>query len=158
MNRQQLRQVPHYRVQSTPLARRTIRGAGVYALVQGVGIIIGGPGRWSSPSYALLKSVPGGPDAWGWLAVGIGVLILYGSRRRKWAVKSLGMFFLTIWHLAFAVGAAIAALAYPGAGTTAWPIYALVAYWSAVLIWVDEGNADAPQDGRQGRRMGRSTR
>lgn len=159
MNREVWRMALQYRVPATPLARRTIGGAGIYAIVQGAGIILGGPGRWGSDTYAVLRQAPGGSLAWGWMAVVVGILILYGHCLRNWTVKSAGMLLLTIWSVAFAFGAARAALIYPGAGTTAWAVYALVAYWTAVLIWVDEGTTDhASATDHPGQRLGRPPR
>lgn len=138
------KQIHHFRVPATTLSRRTIRGAGYYAIIQGVGILIGGPGRWTSPTYALLRGVPGAPASWAGVAIGLGAVILVGSYTRRWIIKSSAMFLLCVWHVCFATGALVAAFQFPGAGTTATPIYYLVAYWTAALIWVDERLLRAP--------------
>jgi hypothetical protein len=138
------KQIHRYRVPASTLSRRTIRGAGWYAIIQGAGILAGGAGRWASPTYTLLKSVPGAPASWGGAVIGFGVTILIGSYTRRWLVKSTGMFLLCAWHVCFATGALVAAFQFPGAGSTAAPIYYLVAYWTAALIWVDERLLRAP--------------
>lgn len=132
--------VPGYRVLSTPLSRASIWVTGVYAIVQGLIILLADPGRWGGPSFTILRQVPGAPYSWGLSALIFGLFILTGSLLQIWVVKAAGLLCLSSWALLFAAGSTAAVFAVPNAATTGGPTYVLIAVWTAILVWVDETN------------------
>ena len=134
-------------VGTTILAKLTILGIGIYGVLQGVGILVGGPQRFGAATYAALRLAPVVHPAylWGSLVVLCGVLTLVGSLAMWWWVKSAGLVGLAIWSLLLANGA-WAALELPSTGTTAAPTYVLVAYICLVLIFVHERTPERPPD------------
>lgn len=131
-------------VGATILAKLTIVGVGVYSVIQGIGIIVGGPARFGAPTYANLRLVPVEPAyLWGSLVLIFGALILAGSLFMWWWVKLVGLVGLALWLLLLANGA-WDSLRIPTTGTTAAPTYLLVAYLCLVLVFVKERRTDAP--------------
>ena len=120
------------------VARLTIWLYAVYAVVQGVGICVGGPGRWSDASYARLLAVPGGPYVWGAVLTVLGLLLGWASWRQHWGWKLAALVGIVVWSMAFALGGLAALLTDPHAGTTIVPAYLLHAAVAASLIMIDE--------------------
>jgi hypothetical protein len=125
-------------VASTILARLTIWVVGVYAIVQGAGIIWGGRDRWSSPSYAVALHMPYAPTSWGVALILAGLLTLVGSLARRWRVKAAGLVAIAIWSWFFGRATFAAALQSPLAGTTGPIVYWKDALVVGILIMVDE--------------------
>lgn len=125
-------------IQYTILARLTIWIVGAYAIWQGQGIIAGGPERFGSPSFAVLREVPHDPTlVWGWTLIVSGVLVLFGSASRLILVKAIGLAGVATWSLCLAKGA-FAALAIPSTAPTGGKTYVAIAAICVVLIFVDE--------------------
>jgi hypothetical protein len=125
-------------VAATILSRMSIWIYGLYAVGQGVGIIAGGPGRWSSPAYAVVKQIPGGPNTWGIILILAGVITIIGSVTREWLIKTVGLVTIILWSLCFSFGAFAAWFQSSTAGTTGGPVYLKDALMAIVLLLVDE--------------------
>jgi len=109
-----------------------------YALWQGSGIVMGGGARWVGPAYTLLRQAPGAPASWGWALIVFGLLLGMASLLTMWRMKCLALAGISIWSLAFSVGAQYATSTVPIAGTTGGPVYFLVCILAAGLIPYDE--------------------
>ena len=136
-------QMLRFRIPSNPLSRATIRVAGAYSVIQGVGIIWGGDIRWSGVTYSVVRDAPGGPTAWGVIAIIFGVITLTGSAFHHWRVKAVGLLGISGWSLSFAYGFLVATFTEPAAATTAGPAYAFICVTTAILVWIDEEGRDA---------------
>ena len=123
----------------------TIWSVGGFAIVQGLGMIWGGPHRWLGPAYAVVRQAPGSPYTWGAALVLFGCLTLSGSVLRRWRVKAAGLLGVSLWSGTFSIGAFAATLTDPDAGTTGGPAYLLIAFSSAILIHVDEAGGKRVQ-------------
>lgn len=134
--------IPH-RIPATLLSRTTIWIYGIFGLWQGVRILTADDVRWVSPGYTVVMSVPGAPDVWGWWVLLAGLLTLVGSGRRWFWVKNAGVLALSLWCGAFGFAVELAVSAMPTAGVTGTPIYIVVAFATAVLLFVDERRLDA---------------
>ena len=99
---------------------------------------IGGHERFSAPSFAVLKEFPGAPYSWGIVIAAAGILLLAASLGRHWRLKAAALVAISVWSSMFASGAWAAMAVVPTAGTTGGPIYLLVAFWSVLLVSVDE--------------------
>jgi uncharacterized membrane protein len=130
--------VAGFRQNANPLSRTTIWVFGCFAVVQGAGIVTGGPDRWQSPGFTVLRQVPHSTQVFGWSAVLLGVAILVGSATRTALLKGVGVFLLSVWSLSFAVGSFIATATVPAAATTGGPVYLAVSMALVPLIFVDE--------------------
>lgn len=133
-----IRPVRNFRVPVNTLSKVLIWCAGVFAIIQGAGILIGGPTRWSSPSFVVLRQVPHYTLVWGLTATVLGTGILAGSILRNYKVKGLSLFLLSVWSLGFSAGSLAAITALPTSATTGGPTYLFVALVCVILIFVDE--------------------
>lgn len=125
-------------VVATILARMTIWVLGGYAVAQGIGILVGGAGRWHGPTYRVLVQAPGGHAFW---AVGIiifGMVTLSGSLARSWWLKAVGLAGIAGWSICFSFGVLTAILGSPEGGTTGVAVYFKDALVAIILILVDE--------------------
>jgi len=89
-----------------------------FALVQGASIIVGGPGRWRGPAFALALTAPGAPASWGVAlllcgGVALGCTFANAHTGTFWSMLALGT-----WALFFAVSFAVTAMRNPHAATT----------------------------------------
>jgi hypothetical protein len=134
------------RVPATILARLTIWTAGGFGLLQGVGIALGGYQRWSGPTYAMLRQIPGGPYTWGFGIAAAGAFILAGSALMRWKVKATGLVFMSFWSLVFALSSVQAIIHTPSAGTTAAPTYLYLCVSTLILVFVDESRLVAKDE------------
>ncbi len=94
----------------------------------------------SSPSWDLLRSVPGAPHTVaGWLFVA-GMVVMLGSASRRAAVAATGLGMMAVWYLSFSVTFSWAAWSwwYDGADPQTMPgIYAGPLYCHLSLVmWI----------------------
>lgn len=127
------------RVPATILSRVAIWLFGLYGIGQGVGICVGGIGRWSSPGYSIIAKLPGSPYSWGAPLILFGLVVLAGSFRLVFWVKLVGLCGMIAWALAFSSLAFTATFANSLAGTTGGPSYLLIALLALPLCFYDEG-------------------
>lgn len=94
-------------------------------------IIIGGPGRFSPPSYSpLIDYTEGNVWIWGlWMGVSA---ILMGTPFR--ALNIVGLWIGMVWHICWMSCFTIALLRYPDAAATPIPIYGALAMICAALL------------------------
>lgn len=130
--------VPTWATPGTVAARVCIWCFVIYSLWQGVGIIVGGAGRWSGPAYTYLLKVPYAPESWGWAIIFLGMLLGAASLTESWWLKAAALVGMVTWSLGFSVGAQLATVEVATAGTTGGPVYLLVACIAATLIAPDE--------------------
>lgn len=125
--------------------RSIARAAGTWAFIEGVIIILGGPDRWRSPSFATALQVPFAPTSWGVVALLLGPVIVVGTFLgwRGARVVGVALCALASWALFFALTFGITAWGNPYAATTAAPTYFFVAVGLIVLgvIYFDSGRA-----------------
>lgn len=115
------------------LVQALARLIATFAIVQGLGIIVGGADRWRGPGFAVALTVPGAPATWGWALFLLGALALWGTftthRRLTWvALAGLG-----VWSLFFAISFLVVVLTIPGSATTGIFTYGFVAANAFVL-------------------------
>ena len=136
-------------IRATFAARATIWIASAYAIVQGAGIVVGGPHRFAGPSFAVLREAPHPTLFWGWWLIVAGVLILTSSlglqqvpsipvqRLGLW-VKGVALFGMAVWSFCFAKGALDAARSIETIPTTGGPTYVYIGLGVLVLVLIDE--------------------
>lgn len=122
-------------------ARFTIWAVGVYAVVQGVGVCLGGIGRWQSPAFGVIRQVPGSPYSWGVPLAVCGLVVLTASLLGRFWLKAAGLLGTSIWSFAFGSGAFSATMSSPVASTTGGPAYLLISVITAILIPIKERRA-----------------
>jgi hypothetical protein len=111
------------------IVRLTSRILGGFGVGLGLVIILGGPDRFTAPSLAVARQVPGQQYTWGAVAAAAGIAILVGGIRRAWTVLLAGTVALALWCTFFAVSVALAALIDPHA-----PFTGVVTYGTLALI------------------------
>jgi hypothetical protein len=94
-----------------------------FGVLQGLGIILGGPGRWGSPSLRVAMMVPYAPASWGVAIAILGVLAIAGTFLARHRLTSLAMFGMSAWCLFFAIGLLVTVLREPKVSTTGVPTY-----------------------------------
>jgi hypothetical protein len=94
-----------------------------FGILQGVGIIYGGPGRWASPSLQVAMMVPYAPASWGVAIAAMGVLAIAGTFLSRHRLTAAAMFGMSAWCLFFALGLLITVLREPKVATTGVPTY-----------------------------------
>lgn len=132
------------RIPATPLGRSMIWLAGVYAVIQGSGMVAGGVDRWSGPSFVVVRQVPGSALTWGAAVALLGLVVVAGSLSRSFHLKAAGLGGLAVWSGAFGAGTLVATMTVPTAATTGGPTYFLIAIALSSLIAVDEGEPSPP--------------
>lgn len=95
----------------------------VYAMIQGILVIIGGPDRFSALGYRTAMIVPGAPASWGWVLLAFGIISFVGIKNRMYRVGYLGMFGAGTWSFCFGGAFLISAVQYPEANLTAVATY-----------------------------------
>ncbi len=125
-------------VKATILARTTIWCYGIYAVVQGVVLAWAADERFQGDSYEVLRAVTGGMNTWGFLVLACGLAMLFGSLRRQFWTKTVGVAGLSLWFGMFAFGQLWGVLASPNAAPAAPATYLLLACGSSVLLLVEE--------------------
>lgn len=123
---------------NTVAARATIWAIVGYCLLQGVGIVIGGAGRWSGPAFTYLRTTAGAPESWGWAIIVLGIILGLASLFKNWWLKCVALTGIATWSLGFAVGAWWATANVDSAATTGGPVYLLVTILAAIVILPDE--------------------
>lgn len=112
-----------------------IRGVGVWAIVFGFVIVLGGQERMGSPAFAVIRGVAemarqDPAHLWGITLAVAGLLVIMPR------TELAGLFLVTTWCLLFGIGAAAAAIADPVASVTGPVIYGYVALMISGLIAV----------------------
>lgn len=110
----------------------------VYAVWQGVGIMLGGPERWNSPGFATLRLAPNPTIFWGTWLVSFGLLVGLGSLLRFFWLKAVGLIGIATWSILFAFGGLVAAATVPTASNTGGKTYVLIAAVAVILTFIDE--------------------
>lgn len=109
------------------------RLVGTYAIINGLGIIIGGRRRWEgNPALEAALSFPAAPASWGFVALSLGVLTMVGTFTRS-SLAMYGCWGIAMWAAFFAFTLTVSAFASPAAATTGPPTYTLVALISIAL-------------------------
>lgn len=129
---------PAWATPGTVPSRASIWAFAVYAVYQGCGIVIGGMDRWGGPAYTFLRQAPGAPDSWGWAIAIAGITLMAASAIRSWWLKLFALVGISTWSFGFAVGAQLATVNVPTAGTTGGPVYMLTVILAAILVLPDE--------------------
>lgn len=82
----------------------------VFAILQGLNILLSDPARWSSDSFIHALAVPGAPPTWGYVLLFGGVLATYGGIfSRLWALEA-GSYICSAWSFFFGLVFMTAAL------------------------------------------------
>ena len=89
-----------------------------FAILQGVGIVLGGPTRWVGPAFALALSVPGAPATWGITLGALGAVALAGTFSARHSLTGLACVAIGAWSLFFAGSFLITAQCSSTAATT----------------------------------------
>lgn len=126
-------------------ARVTARLVWATGLVYSAALALGGPTRWSSPSTAVARQVPGGVYTWATL---LGAASLIGAVGSLWVrsprVAALGITACGGWYLFLAVLAIVAVQRDSRASFAAPVVYVALAAWSLVGLLVVR-NATPPE-------------
>lgn len=128
--------MPFQRLDATAskiLVQMLARALALYGVVQGVGILLGGSGRWDGvPALELALAVPGAPPTWGVVILVLGVACMVGTYRSvrvtKWACYGIGG-----WGVFFALSLIPVVLTEPHAATTGPPVYFLQAFVATAI-------------------------
>lgn len=112
-----------------------IVGVGVFAILYGVNMIIGGDGRMQAPAFATIRAAAALLDLspallWGASMAAFGALVVLPR------TEVAGLFLASCWCFLFAVGAFDAATRDAVASVTGWPIYGFVGVIIAGLVAV----------------------
>lgn len=104
-----------------------------YAIIQGAGIVLGGPQRWQSRGLATAMSVPGAPDSWGLALAILGVVGLVATFKphARWTAASLVG--VAAWSYFFAITLGDTTVRDPHVATTGSPVYTLSACVACIL-------------------------
>lgn len=84
------------------------RALALYAIVQGVGIVVGGARRWSGRSYDLALYLPGAPPSLGATLAVAGVIALVGSLAGRRTPVVVGMWVAGVWSIFLAASFGVA--------------------------------------------------
>ena len=127
-----------YRRLAPDLAQWTVQAltrlTATYAVVQGAGIIIGGPDRWGSRALRVALSVPGAPASWGWALLGLGILTLALTFYNRHRLVLVSMFGIATWSMFFAVSLTPSVLEQGSRVATTGPLtYGFIAVAACVL-------------------------
>lgn len=95
----------------------------VYAMVQGIMIIIGGEQRFSAVAYSTALLVPGAPQSWGWFLAFAGTLSFAGIKNRSYRLGMTAMTLAGVWSMFFAIAFLVSALEHEQANVTAVAVY-----------------------------------
>lgn len=113
--------------------RTLTRTIGLYAVVVGLAILVGGQERFAGLSYQVALDTPGAPASWGVWSLIAGLGILVGSLFAKPRVIGAGAVVGAMWALLFAVAFTRAALSFDKANTTApWAYFLLFLVYGIV--------------------------
>lgn len=104
-----------------------------YSLIQGAGIILGGPDRWQGKGLAVAMSVPGAPASWGWALTTLGVICLTATFKPAARTVALSLAGIGAWSFFFAITLAVTTAQTPTVATTGAPTYTLAAIIAGVL-------------------------
>lgn len=104
-----------------------------FAIIQGLAIIAGGPGRWRGPSFTTALSVPGAPASWGVVLAALGTATLAGTFTRRRSLTGVAAIGIGAWALFFAFSFVVTAMQYRGAATTGIFTYGQLCVSSVVL-------------------------
>lgn len=112
-----------------------IRGCGVWAIIFGFIIVLGGEQRMAAPSFAVIRGVAevvhGSPaHVWGISLAASGLLVIMPR------TELVGLLLVSTWCVLFGMGALAAAVADPTAAVTGPCVYFYVGLMLAGLIAV----------------------
>lgn len=114
--------------------RLIVQVMSVGAVGIGVGAAIGGPERFSSPSLATARLIPGGVYTWAALITVGGLITLTGvCLHWKRLVVMIGLAWQGCWYLFFDVSLWTAAFRDPRAGMTGAMVYLMLSVVCVVL-------------------------
>lgn len=105
----------------------------VYAILQGLFIIIGGGDRWQSPAFATAMAVPGAPESWGAVICLAGSLALAGTFHPRPLMTSTGLGIIAVWSFFFTVSLLAVLIHNPTGATTGVFVYSYGAITATVL-------------------------
>jgi len=97
-----------------------------FALVQGVGIFLGGPQRWQSPGLAVAMMVPGAPATWGVILAVLGAITLLGTVKARHRLVANGLMGIATWCTFFTFSLLLTLLRDARVSTTGVPTYLFV--------------------------------
>lgn len=100
----------------------------IYAVVQGIVIIVGGEPRFAADGYEAARAIPGSPESVGTMLLMCGVAIGGGIVLRKDWFMEVGMYLAGAWSFGFAVTFLISANKHPYANTTAILSYLFISF------------------------------
>lgn len=95
----------------------------MYAMVQGLLIVLGGDHRFSQQGYRYAMMVIGAPSSWGWVLGIFGLLSFISLRNRMYTSAMVGMTGCALWSFSFGGSFLIAALQNNNANLTAIAAY-----------------------------------
>lgn len=112
-----------------------IRGVGVFGIVFGFVVVLGGDQRMSSPAFMFVRATADLVDCspsqlWGISVAVAGLLVLVHR------TQLLGLYLVALWCLLFGMAAFISAVQHPDASVTGPMIYGFVAVMISGLIGV----------------------
>lgn len=96
-------------------------------------IILGGRGRWSSPSFEAALTYPYAPASWGYVLGVTSTLGLIASLAGGYRTVSAALYIVAVWSLFFAWSFFSTARLNPEAATTGIPMYIGYAVSAIVL-------------------------
>jgi len=82
----------------------------IFAVLQGLSIILGGKVRWSAEAFATALLLPGAPPSWGWLLSIFGLIAIAGTFARRGNMVAFGLFGCAAWSLFFAASFVVTAI------------------------------------------------
>lgn len=89
-----------------------------FAILVGLGTIVGGATRWRAAAYRTALQVPGAPESWGAALLIAGVLLLVGTIFATRSLIVTGALSCALWCLFFGVSIAIETWSNPAVGFT----------------------------------------
>lgn len=80
----------------------------LFAVVTGIGTLVGGEGRWADDIYEFALTIPGSPESWGIPILLSGTLALFSYFSVMPRLLALGLFLCGIWFLFIGISFALA--------------------------------------------------
>jgi len=117
-----------------------------FAILQGVGIFVGGPARWQGAAFANALTVPGAPGSWGVALFLFGAAGLAGTFTRRVMLVAGGMVGICAWCMFFAMSFVKTAVTNPNAATTGIYAYSFLCLIALLLAGAYLQSRDGGQD------------
>jgi hypothetical protein len=120
-------------------SRLTVQTLGGTAMALGLGILIGGPAKFSGSGFAVARTVPGGAYTWGSMILLCGIAIMLSTLVWNRKAISFALAVAAGWNAAFASFIAAAAVSNRQTSLTGFIIYSSFAVMCLVQRATSKG-------------------